>query len=236
MDYPASNLRPSPFFDARGTGYREPPTKRSRLTSVSALLKLVEKHGQGPSPGFGREHTLLAFLTIGEAGSIGRQALAKKSGLGEGSIRTVLKKLTAAGYIGADLSGCHLTGSGQRLYASIARSVSQPVPVRNSELAVGEHQTAVLVRSPSTPVGSGLEQRDSAIRTGATGATTYLMRHDKFAVPGGSPDCERDFPGKLWTFFRDELKPADGDVVILCGAQDENTAKLGALSAALTLL
>jgi hypothetical protein len=205
------------------------------LAALAALLKLVEKREQGPSPGFGREHTLLAFLTIG-ASTIGRQALARSLGLGEGSIRTVLRKLTQAGYVEIDATGCHLTGSGRRLYQSITKSISPLVPVHDSKLAVGESQIAVLVRSSDRSVASGLEQRDSAIRVGATGATTYVIKGGKFAIPGGSSDCERDFPSKLWSFLRFELKPRDRDVVILCGAKDETTAKLGALSAALTLL
>lgn len=206
------------------------------MPALSALLKVVERREPGPSPVFGREHALLAFLTIGAADGIGRQALARSSGLGEGSIRTVLRKLTAAGWVEADAQGCHLTGPGRRLHASILRSVSSIVPVRDSKLAVGESQVAVLVRSPDSSVANGLEQRDSAIRIGASGATTYLIRAGKFAMPGGSSDCERDYPSPVWSLLRSRLEAAEGDVVILCGARRETTAKLGALAAALTLL
>ena len=110
------------------------------------------------------------------------------------------------------------------------------VSLPGSTLTVGRFQVAVAARSSAPSVASGLEQRDSAIRMGAAGATTYVIKEGKFAVPGGSPDCERDFPSETWRKLRAELKPKDGDAVILCGAQDETTAKLGALSAALTLL
>ena len=83
---------------------------------------------------------------------------------------------------------------------------------------------------------TGLEQRDSAIGLHALGATTFVMREDKFVLPGGSTDSEGEFPGTVWSTLREQLSPKDGDAVVVCGARDETTAKLGALAAALTLL
>ena len=83
---------------------------------------------------------------------------------------------------------------------------------------------------------SGLEQRDSVIRLNALGATTFVVKDGKFTVPGGSSDSEKEFPSKVWTTLKERLGPKDGDAVVVCGAKDETTAKLGALSAALTLL
>ena len=206
------------------------------MTDVSAWLSSLDKHEPGPSPGYGKAHALLAFITIAGAGAIGRQALARNSGLGEGSIRTVLKRFRRERYVTADASGCHLTDSGKRLYRSISSRLTPVLPLEASNLVVGRFQVAVLVRSATDSVGSGIDQRDSAVRLGAEGATTYLIRSEKFAIPGGSADCEKDFPGKAWSTLRGVLKPNNGDVVILCGARDEGTAKLGALAAALTLI
>ena len=136
----------------------------------------------------------------------------------------------------ADATGCHLTASGKRLYQSITAKLTPVLTLQPSALVVGGSQVAILVRSAADSVGSGIDQRDSAVRSGAAGATTYIINSGKFAVPGGSADCERDFPGKTWAELRDGLKPKDGDVVILCGAGDGRTARLGALSAALTLI
>jgi uncharacterized protein DUF4443 len=62
------------------------------------------------------------------------------------------------------------------------------------------------------------------------------MSRGKFAIPGGSDDCEKDFPSPEWEVLRKELEPRDGDALILCGAVDSRKARLGAISAALTLL
>lgn len=175
-------------------------------------------------------------MTIGASGTVGRQTLAQHSGLGEGSVRTVLKKFRQEGYVEADTLGCHLTDSGKGMYRSILKKFTPLVSLHGSQLTVGSFQIAVLVRSTAGSVASGIEQRDSAIRVGATGATTYIIRGRRFAIPGGSSDCEKDFPSPAWAKLRKELRPVDSDAVILCGAETEVKAKLGALAAALTLL
>ncbi|QQG48129.1 MAG: hypothetical protein HY247_05070 [archaeon] len=206
------------------------------MRPLAALLSIGEKSEPGPSPGFTRAHLLLAFLTIGNSRTIGRQALAQDIGLGEGSIRTVLKKLREEGYVDADTTGCHLTVLGARLYRETLSALSPMISIKDSRLTVGSHHVGMLVRSGARKVATGIDQRDAAILVGAAGATTYVIKEGKFAVPGGSHDCERDFPSGTWSLLRAGLSPKNGDAVVLCGASNDSTARLGALSAALTLL
>ena len=205
------------------------------LSAISSLAAAIEEREPGPPPGFGIEHAVLTIVTVGDSGSVGRQTLAKRVDLGEGSMRTVLRKLGRAGYLRVDRSGCHLTPSGQRLFHSISRRLGPTVLIGPTTFTVGSSQVAALVHSPK-PVGKGIEQRDSAIRMKASGATTYLIKGGKFTIPGGSNDCERDYPSPAWSALRKELKPRSGDAIIICGAASERNARLGALSAALTLL
>lgn len=206
------------------------------MHSLAGLLVLAERHAQGPSPTFDRAHLLLAFATVGDSNGIGRKALAISSGLGEGAIRTLLKKLREEGYVDADRSGAHLTKGGQRLYESIGRRISKSVLLSDNRLTMGRTAVALVAKGRGVAVKGGIEQRDSAIKVGASGATTYVMKGGRFTIPGGSSDCEKDFPSTSWAKLRKELNPEDTDAVILCGADSEVKAKLGALAAALTLL
>jgi predicted transcriptional regulator len=187
-------------------------------------------------PTFERAHLLLVFLTIAESKAIGRHALAARAGLGEGAVRTVLKRLREGGLADAGASGCHLTEAGREVYSSLSKKLSRATAVEGSALTVGAVQVAVCVRGAGTSVKAGIEQRDSAIAAGAAGATTFVMIGGRFTMPGGSGDCERDFPGRGWNTLRAVLEPSDGDAVIVCGGGTEETARLGALSAALGLL
>ena len=206
------------------------------MQSLSRLLEIAERPVQGPSPSFGKPHLVLAFITIGESGTIGRQALAARCGLKEGPVRTVLKKLREDGYAKSNASGCYLTDAGKRVYGSLRSRLSPFAPLEGSKLAIGAYQVGIVARGGGRAVQSGLEQRDSVIRLNALGATTFVVKDGKFTVPGGSSDSEKEFPSKVWTTLKERLGPKDGDAVVVCGAKDETTAKLGALSAALTLL
>ncbi len=203
---------------------------------LPGLLKPLQNRVPGPAPSFDSAQFVLAFLTVGASGGIGRSALARSTGLGEGAVRTVLRKLRASGYVGVDASGCHLTPSGVAAYTSLTRRLSGPIQVNRSKLTVGTSQVALSVTGGGRNVRGGIEQRDSAVKAGASGATTCVMKGRKFAMPGGSSDCEKEFPDDVWRILREKLKPKDGDAIILCGSGDDRSATLGALSAALTLL
>lgn len=206
------------------------------MAGLTDVLKLVEKREQGPSPGFTREHTLLAFMILAASRSIGRQTLAAESGLGEGSVRTILKKFRQAGLVDIDPAGIRLTDEGVRTHKAISRTLTLPVILGGSTITVGRWQAGILVRSSGGSISSGIQQRDASVRVGADGASSYVYRGSKFTMPGGSHDCEKDFPGGTWSTLRSELRPRNGDAIIICGARDETTAKLGAISAALSLL
>jgi len=199
-------------------------------------MKVAAVGGRGPSPSFTRAHFLLAFLTIGASGLIGRQALAREAGLGEGAARTVLRRLRDGGYVDVNASGASLTEKGKGVLLSLQSKLLPIVALEKSRLTMGNEQAAVGVRGGGRSLGNGIAQRDSAIMVGASGATSYVIRGSNFTVPGGSTDCEKDFPTGAWKLLRKRLAPKDGDVVIVCGAQDQLRAKLGAVSAALTLL
>jgi DNA-binding MarR family transcriptional regulator len=205
------------------------------LSSFAPLLKAASGRERGPSPSFSDAHFVLAFLAIGDGGTIGRQALARRAGLGDGAVRTVLKKLKEDGLVETNASGCFLTPSGKKVFERIREKVSPVVPLERSPLTVGNRQVAVAIRGSAPKVRTGIEQRDAAIKAGAMGATTYVMRDLRFAIPGGSSDCEADFPSSAWGRLRAELKPKEGDAVVLCGSDDGAVSELGALAAALTL-
>lgn len=203
---------------------------------MASLLRIAIEKEKGPMPSYTEAHLLLSFIIIAESKVIGRQSLAKRVGLGEGAIRTVLKKLKDEDFIITTASGCSLTKHGKEVYRRLKSLISHMIELNSTQLTVGDKQIAIAVRGVAKNVKDGIEQRDAAIRLGATGATTYVIKDSKFQIPNDSDDCERDFPSDLWSKIRLELKPKDGDVVIICGSRDIRTSMLGAISAALTLI
>src|SRR5271157_1174263 len=237
MDYPAIPFKGDDEADL----HTENELYASRrapgwLPSLEGLLHITDKKPLGPFPTFDRAHLLLAFVTIGQKGNVGRHALASSAGLGEGAIRTVIKRLREEGLATVGPSGCRLTPNGKRVYSALAGRLSAAIEVRSSDLTMGAHQVGVAVRKGGAKVTSGIEQRDSAIKVGAAGATTYIIRDHRFTIPGGSSDCEHDYPSEVWDVLRKGLEPRENDAVILCGAALPILANLGAIAAATTLL
>ncbi len=206
------------------------------MSSIEALLKLGNARGPGPAATYGPSQLLIVLMKIGESGSIGRHNLATEAGLGDGAVRTVIKWLKEGGYIGTKAEGCFLTRKGELAYLELKRTVPRYLELSEAPLAVGRRQVAVVVRRRSGRVRSGIEQRDSSIKAGADGATTYVVEGSKFQVPGSSRDAAKDFPSPAWAELRSGLKPASGDVVIVCGSDSVQRSLVGAMSAALTLL
>ncbi len=175
-------------------------------------------------------------MTIGDVGSIGRGALAKESGLGDGAVRTVIRRLVSLGCLVIRPAGCQLTPKGREAYEELRMRIPIMVELPKTSLTLGDRQTALLVRGVEGQVKSGIQQRDASIKAGAAGASTYVVKDSKFQVPGSSLDCESDFPSDDWRRLRNELRPRNGDVLIVCGSDTKNTSLIGAISAAITLL
>ncbi len=203
---------------------------------MAGLLKVAAEREPGPPSTYTHAHLLLSLLTIGDSVRVGRQKLAREVGLGEGAIRTLLKKFKKEGLVQTSKLGCSLTKRGEEFYKQIRARIPKLILLHSTKLTVGKEQTAVMVRGVAEKVSTGIEQRDAVIKAGASGATTYVIKASKFQIPKDSTDCEKDFPSDSWGRIRDELKPSNGDVVIVCGSSDSLTSTVGALSAALTLL
>jgi Domain of unknown function (DUF4443) len=206
------------------------------MAGVSELLNLIDRRGQGPSPGFGREHAFLALMNLGGAETMGRQKLAAASGVGEGSVRTILRRFKEAGVVDMDPAGIALTPAGKSLRNSVLEVLTPPLALGATSLTVGRSQAAILVKSAGRAISSGIAQRDASIKAGADGTTSYAFTGNRFAVHGGSADCEKDYPSAAWQTLRQRLTPRNGDAVIVCGAKNETLAKVGAVAAALTLI
>ncbi len=203
---------------------------------LAEFLKAEYRRPPGPTPSYTKAHLILAILSIGDAGVIGRQALARETGIGEGAIRTIVRKLKQANYVKTFASGCTLLARGEKLHSAIKMAIPRIIPIPYTKLTVGSVQSAALVRGVASMVTDGIAQRDAAVRVGADGATTLVVLGSEIKVPRGSQDCETDYPDKIWSLLRKELRPENNDLMILCGARDQTSSRVGALNAALTLL
>jgi hypothetical protein len=199
------------------------------------LSKLLLHDYKGPKAGFSQAHVLKALLVIGEEGSIGRGKLGQILSVGQGEVRTLIKRLKDGGLIKIKPEGCSLTQSGMKQFRSVSKILPWRSPVIARSLGLGNACYALVVRGRSQKLKKGIEQRDAAVKSGAIGALTVLYRKGRFRVPSGSEDCEPAGPSEPWITIR-AGKPRDGDAVIVTGADSILEAEYGALTAALSLI
>ncbi|HIE24075.1 MAG TPA: DUF4443 domain-containing protein [Candidatus Korarchaeota archaeon] len=113
--------------------------------------------------------------------------------------------------------------------------MSPPKRVSVERITISRISTAILVRGVAEKVGNGMRVRDAAVSQGASGATTLTFIGGKLQIPGVSQDAETDFPEEVRSLV-EELKPRDGDAIILGTAERWRDANLGAIAGALCLL
>lgn len=201
---------------------------------LSQLEELVRPTYPGPSISFSMVDGLRALMELG-ADDLGRERLAKNLGMGNGAVRTLIKRLERVGLIEKGKGGCKLTKKGQSVFG-VLRARIKIGETNGGPLSTDRYTETILIRGGAISVKTGLEQRDAAIREGATGATSLILKSGKFVILGGSRDCEQDFPSLLWEKLRTNLRPVDGDLIIICSGSSKQVATKGAFSVAWTAL
>jgi len=205
------------------------------LRLLEVIERVTRKIAPGPAPSFNEAHVVKALEIIGKCGIVGRIRLSKELGLGEGTTRTLLKHLKNEGITQSSRSGISFSEEGKKLFSDLRSKLSEGVDVPSSPLTVGPFNIAILVRDSAQAVGSGMEQRDIAIKSGASGATTLVFSGNKLSMPTGEQNVSECLP-----LLHDELvtkiNPKENDVIIVGSGENRELAEIGAKMAAIKLL
>ncbi len=183
----------------------------------------------GPVPKFNDYHIWKAFQCLDESNPVGRKKLSQLLGIGEGSTRTILSMMQEQNMITIGKSGILLTDAGIEFKKTVAMDVAD---ISISDLTIGDKDCAVRVPKMARNVKYGCEERDAAIRSGATGATTLIYTSGKLIFPGSDYPVDREVETKIRSVF--SLK--NDDVVIIGTGPTRESAEIGAVIAGLTIM
>lgn len=159
---------------------------------------------------------------------MGRQELAGKIGLGQGTVRTMLEKMKDDGSIDCTRAGVHLTDQGNRRLESLRFQIK---PIDGGDLTLGECDCALVIRGMASQVKDGGEQRDEAVKAGAVGATTFVKKDGKILLLADDGIPIQKLAGALEASFN--IK--NDDVIIIGSGNSYDAAERGAVTAALKL-
>lgn len=203
---------------------------------VRNLVKPAE--GRVP-PSFEPHHVAVAIVMIGRRQPLGRYELCDSMSIGEGSTRTLLKRLGKGDYITAEgRQGQKLTEGGQELFDAISKDIPRGLYLDLEDLTTHSKSYANLMKGKAEEVTDGIRQRDEAIIQGGygeAGATTLVCKNGLLLMP---PD---DFNPLLkyedeTLLIMDSLRPKDKDVVVIGSADNTGLAREVAMAAAMTLI
>src|ERR1700676_4111255 len=113
---------------------------------LQAIRQVLDSEYRGPRAVFTQVHVLKALVAIGKSGRMGRGRLGALTGLGQGEVRTLIKRLKDNQLILIEADGCRLSKKGEKEYAKISSLLLWSGPVGPGILEFGEKCWAVLIR------------------------------------------------------------------------------------------
>jgi hypothetical protein len=204
------------------------------LKALEVLKKLAMEKAAGPTPLFTQLDLARAIGIIGSE-HIGRNKLSTRLGLGEGTTRTLIGRLLDARLIKISKLGCELTRSGYSILNELNARLGPKRKVALSSITVGNYNFGILVKGAANRIKSGIEQRDAAVRAGANGAVTFVVKHGELVMPlsaGSVPKRQENVARTI----KETFEPQENDVIIIAGGDSEQYAEEGAMAAAWVLM
>jgi hypothetical protein len=205
-------------------------------TYVKTLQKVANRYAPSRVLSFDMVHVFKTLQLIQERGHVSRDALCEELELGEGTIKTLVRHLKMQNLIESTNAGTKMTKKGNLFFSELSDSMPSEVSLSKCAITLGKYNYAVLVKQMSSAVKSGIEQRDAAIKMGASGATTLLFKDNKFLIPRINFDALKD-EHELSQQLIENLNPQDGDVLIIgSDNRSKKKAEFAAKSAALVTI
>jgi hypothetical protein len=153
--------------------------------------------------------------------------------LGEGAVKTLVRHLKMQALIESTNAGTKMSREGSSFFSELLSSIPSETSLSKCSITLGKYNYAILLKKMSFAIKSGIEQRDAAIKIGASGATTILFKDRKFVIPRTHYDALKD-DYQLSKQLTEGLHPADGDVIIIgSDSRSKKRAEFAAKSAAL---
>jgi len=170
-------------------------------------------------------------------GEIGRYRLAKMIGVSQGVARGVLARMKRRRLILVRRrAGARASQKGIHELATLMKHHSLKLVKRYDHELLGLGPECVIFQAVgrSHRLGQGIEQRDAAIKAGATGAVTIIFDGKTLKFPGVAEPVSKRSP----TTFRQlkaQLEPTSGDVILVAFGQTWWEAARGGFAAIKTL-
>jgi len=200
--------------------------------AIRLISKVAERHAPSRMLSFELVHVFKTMQMMDENKKIGRSLMMQELGLGEGSVKTIVKHMKMSGLVENSNAGMWLSNKGKSIYTKLHILIPKEMDIPKCSVALGKFNHAVLLKDMAYNIRSGIEQRDASIKAGAVGATTLVFRNERLLLPGTGEDLMRN-DQKIHSLIIEKMKPEENDVIIIGSSQSKKIAEMAAKSAAL---
>jgi Mn-dependent DtxR family transcriptional regulator len=199
---------------------------------IRVLQNVVSRKGSSKLLTFSVPHVFKALRLLSEENYVSRESFCKNLQIGEGAVKTLINHLRDVSLVDSTKAGTFLTEKGKKFSKKIFEVLPLECNIKLCSVARAKYNHAIIIKKYANAIKTGVEQRDYAILYGAIGATTMLYENDRFVFPKENYDClSKDASVKKK--LREDLRPENGDVIIIASANDPFVAELSAKNAAL---
>ncbi|BAA29821.1 214aa long hypothetical protein [Pyrococcus horikoshii OT3] len=178
---------------------------------------------RGAYPEYTVEDVLAVIFLLKEP--LGRKQISERLELGEGSVRTLLRKLSHLDIIRSKQRGHFLTLKGKEIRDKLLSMFSEPIGVSVD----GYPGIAIVVKNP--PEFKSIELRDEAIKFDAKGAMILTVKDNEIVFPEDFRPLKEMYPEVAKKIVDYE----DGDAVIITWAETPAKALKSAIHVAYIL-
>jgi len=183
------------------------------------------------------EQELFILWLLRTEGELGRYRLARMLGVPQGVARGSLARMKKKGLVAVRRrAGARASPKGVRELATLMKRHHLKLAERSNHelLGLGPESVIFQVAGRSQRLGQGIEQRDAAIKAGATGAVTFFFDGKMLKFPGVAEPVSRRSPA-TFEQLKSQLRMRRGDVVLIAFAGTWWEAARGGFAAIKTL-
>ncbi|MCD6403268.1 MAG: hypothetical protein J7K98_02985 [Candidatus Aenigmarchaeota archaeon] len=173
---------------------------------------------------FDRYDVLRVFFLMGERGKVAREKLSKLSGIGEGSIRSILRILSKRKLIVTTRKGSELSSKGKKMFNEAMKLFTLPKKIKHDVFKDGfDAYASVVKKYEREKIKELYKARDFAIRKGCNSAMVLICnRSGSIKIPYV----------RKWNFnvLHEELEILPNQLVVLTSSKTRKITEKGILS------
>ena len=207
------------------------------MTNTREFLDILSKASserRGVKPRYSRADVYQTLLILLEEGPLGRLKIAEKLGLGEASIKTMLRRLKELNIVDIDpIAGAYLTSKGREIIEKVSEKIMPPITLDLRETAEWPNSKMTVLRKASRILEQTnvLEIRDELIRRGAKAALIIVVEHNTAKLAG-----VEEYTSNEIKQIAEKAKAENGDLILVSWSPNPRESEKALIEVALDLL